>query len=238
MPEKRALCTWGGWEGHTPEKSMGIMKNLLEKEGFVVKMVHSLKPLEDMKFLESLNLIVFCWTGGKIKKNQEKNLINAVMKGVGLAGWHGGLNDAFRNNVEYQFMTGAQWVAHPGGAGMTYDVNFVPEKKHDPIIQGLSDYSITSEQYFLHCDPSLEVLATTTFHSKIFSWIEGIRMPVMYKKRWGDGKIFYSSMGHTYKDFDVPQALESFRRGMLWAATSEKTEINVSQGMDALQKSF
>jgi type 1 glutamine amidotransferase len=238
MAQKKALCTWGGWEGHTPEKSMGIMKNFLEKEGFEVNMVHSLKPLEDMKYLASLNLIVFCWTGSKIKKKQEQNLLNAVMKGVGLTGWHGGLDDAFRNNVEYQFMCGAQWVAHPGGAGMTYDVNFVNEKKKDPIIQDLVDFKITSEQYFLHCDPSLEVLATTTFHSQTFPWIEGIRMPVIYKKQWGDGKIFYSSLGHTFKDFDVPQVLESYKRGMLWAATQEKLVINVSASMNALQKSF
>jgi len=216
VEKKKALCTYGGWEGHTPEKSMRIMADLLIKDGFEVDFKNSLKPLEDASYLESLNLIVFCHTMSKIKKEQEKNLIEAVMNGVGLAGWHGGLNDAFRENVEYQFMTGAQFVSHPGGANTTYTVNFVPEKKNDPIIKGLNDFTITSEQYYMHVDPNIEVLATTTFHSLAMPWIDGVVMPVAYKKRWGDGKIFYASIGHTYKDFSIPDALELMHRGMLW----------------------
>jgi type 1 glutamine amidotransferase len=235
---KKALCTWGGWEGHTPEKSMIIMKKLLEKEGFEVDIVHSLKPLEKMDKLEKYNLIVFCWTMSKISKIQEQNLINAVMSGVGLVGWHGGLNDAFRNNVEYQFMTGAQWVSHPGGAGTSYTVNFVPAKKEDSIIKGLKDFLIKSEQYYLHLDPAVEVLATTTFHSLAMPWIEGLVMPVTYKKRWGDGKIFYSSIGHTYQDFDIPDALEMMRRGLIWASTLEEIEFDIQSSTTTLSKAF
>lgn len=235
---KSALITYGGWDGHTPEKSSLIMKDLLEKEGFKIDMKNSLKPLEDAKYLEGLDLIVFCWTMSKIKKEQEKNLIEAVMNGVGLAGWHGGLNDAFRENVEYQFMCGAQWVSHPGGAGTTYEVNFVPNKKEDPIIKGLNDFKITSEQYYMHVDPNVEVLATTTFHSISMPWIEGVVMPVTYKKRWGDGKVFYTSVGHTYKDFEIPEAREMFRRGMLWAATKEELEFDIESSKQTLSKAF
>jgi len=202
---------------------MEIMINLLKKEGFQVDVVETMDPYCDEKYMESLDLIVACWTMSKITKEQEQGLINAVANGCGLAGWHGGLCDAFRENVDYQFLTGSQWVAHPGNAGMTYEVNFVPAKKEDPIIAGLKDFKITTEQYFLHVDPSVEVLATTTFHSLAMPWIDGIVMPVTYKKRWGDGKVFYTSIGHTFKDFDIPDALEMMRRGMLWAA--EKEEI-------------
>jgi len=202
---------------------MEIMINLLKKEGFQVDVVETMDPYCDEKYMESLDLIVACWTMSKITKEQEQGLINAVANGCGLAGWHGGLCDAFRENVDYQFLTGSQWVAHPGNAGMTYEVNFVSAKKEDPIIAGLKDFKITTEQYFLHVDPSVEVLATTTFHSLAMPWIDGIVMPVTYKKRWGDGKVFYTSIGHTFKDFDIPDALEMMRRGMLWAA--EKEEI-------------
>lgn len=238
--EKRALCTWGGWNGHTPEKSMKMMKATLESEGFHVDFVNSLKPLENLEKLCQYNLIVFCWTMAKIKPKQEKNLTQAVLKGVGLAGWHGGLNDAFRNNVEYQFMTGAQWVSHPGGATMNYEVNFIPEKKTDTIISELQDFNITSEQYFLHLDPSVDVLATTTFHSSTMPWIDGIVMPVTYKKRWGDGKVFYTGIGHTFKDFEIPQAMEMMKRGMLWASNYEpfSKKVDADASRDMLTRAF
>ncbi len=235
---KKALCTWGGWEGHTPKESMTMMKEVLEKEGFEVTMVNSLKPLEDSKKLSSYNLIVFCWTMSKITKDQEKNLVNAVMDGVGLVGWHGGLCDSFRENTEYQFMTGAQWVSHPGGGGAVYTVNFVPEMKEDPIIKGLNDFEIMSEQYYMHVDPAVEVLATTTFHNKTLPWIDGVKMPVVFKKRWGDGKIFYASIGHSFHDFWIEEAIEMMRRGMLWASELEELKFDAGSSRETLSKAF
>ncbi|MBD3350743.1 MAG: ThuA domain-containing protein [Candidatus Lokiarchaeota archaeon] len=233
---KKALCVYGGWKGHTPKKSMKKMIKILQDEGFEIVKKKTLDAYKDRKLMESLDLVVQCWTGGNLEKDQEDGLSYAVMDGVGLVGWHGGLCDSFRNNVQYQFMTGAQWVSHPGGAKMTYEVNFIPEKKEDPIIKGLNDFKITSEQYYMHVDPAVEVLATTTFHSMQFPWIEGIKMPVVFKKRWGDGKVFYASIGHTYKDFNIPDALEMMRRGMLWA--SELEELDLSSDQDYLKVSF
>jgi len=72
------------------------------------------------------------------------------MAALGMAGWHGGMCDAFRNNTTYQWMTGGQWVAHPGGC-VTYEVNII--NRDDPITRGVPDFKITSEQYYLHVDP-------------------------------------------------------------------------------------
>jgi type 1 glutamine amidotransferase len=236
-PIKRALCTWGG-DIHTPEISTKMMVQALEKDGFQCDVKHGLKCLESKWRLKKYDLIVYCHTGVKITKKQRQNLINAVMNGAGLAGWHGGLNDSLRSEVDYQFMTGAKWVSHPGAGGMTYQVNMVPEKKNDPIIQGLKDFTITSEQYYLHIDPALEVIATTTFHSLAMPWIEGVVMPVAYKKRWGKGKIFYVSVGHTNKDFEIPEAMELMRRGMLWAAQKEDIKVDVNSSQNTLSKAF
>jgi type 1 glutamine amidotransferase len=122
--------------------------------------------------------------------------------------------DSFRNNTEYQFMVGGQWVAHPGNI-IHYRVNIVDQA--DPITAGLSDFDMHSEQYYMHVDPSNEVLATTTFRGDVLPWIDGVVMPVVWKRRWGDGRVFYSSLGHVSKDFDVPEAREIVRRGLLWA---------------------
>jgi hypothetical protein len=156
---------------------------------------------------------------GKITREQEKGLLEAVKeKSVGLAGWHGGLCDSFRENTEYQFMTGGQWVAHPGGV-IDYDVNIVDQ--NDPVTAGLKDFHMKSEQYYMHVDPNVKVMATTTFHGEHAAWINGCVMPVVWKKYYGKGRIFYSSLGHVAPDFDVPEALTIMERGILWAAESK-----------------
>jgi type 1 glutamine amidotransferase len=212
---KKALFVWGGWEGHEPRQCVSIVAPLLEDEGYSVEIFDTLDVYLDQTKLSSLDLIVPVWTMGTITNEQEKGLLEAVKSGVGIAGWHGGMGDSFRNNVNYQFMVGGQWVAHPGGV-IDYRVNIV--KHEDPIVAGLADFDMRSEQYYMHVDPSNEVLATTTFGGQYAYWVEGTVMPVAWKRRWGQGKVFYTSLGHVAKDFEVPEVREIVRRGMLWAS--------------------
>ncbi len=216
-PQKKALIVWGGWEGHEPKKCVDIFAPWLKEQGFEVEISDTLDAYLDLEKLKKLDVIVQCYTQGTIKPEQERNLLEAVKGGVGLAGWHGGLADSFRMNTEYQFMVGGQWVAHPGGI-IDYEVNIVPEKKDDPIVRGLKDFKMHSEQYYMHVDPAVEVLATTTFSGKYAPWIEGVVMPVVWKKYYGKGRVFYCSLGHVAADFDVPEAREVVKRGILWAA--------------------
>lgn len=224
---KRALIIYGGWDGHTPYPSSLCMLDALQDAGYEVEMENSLQPYLDVKRLESLDLVVQSWTQGSpadqeiMNKGGTKNLIGAVMDGLGFAGWHGGMNDSFRQDTEYQFFLGSQWVAHPGGV-VDFDVNIVPGKKDDPIVKGLKDFHLKSEQYYCHFDPGIvdgingEVLLTTTFSHPYGDW-NNVVMPFAYKRRWGEGKIFYAAFGHTFADFDVPEALEVMTRGMRWA---------------------
>ena len=211
----RAFITWGGWNGHEPEQTANICANVLEAEGLDVTVSDSLEPLADDAFMAGLDLVVPVWTMSGISREQEAGLLKAVRAGAGCAGWHGGMGDSFRTNVEYQFMVGGQFICHPGGI-IDYSVNIVSD---DPIVAGLDDFQMHSEQYFMHVDPSNEVLATTTFGGKHWGidWVEGTTMPVAWKKRYGAGKVFYSSLGHVAADFDVPEAKEILRRGCLWA---------------------
>jgi hypothetical protein len=212
---KRALMVWGGWEGHEPKQCADVFHPILEKEGFEVIVSDTLDTYLDKDLMASLSLVVPIWTMGEIGKEQQQGLLDAVHSGVGVAGWHGGMGDAFRNNTEYQFMVGGQWVAHPDGI-IDYTVNIT--RPDDPIVQGLKDFRMHSEQYYMHVDPGNEVLATTTFESKSAPWINGTVMPVAWKRMWGQGRVFYSSLGHVASDFEVPEATEIQRRGMLWAA--------------------
>jgi uncharacterized protein len=214
MGTKRALFVYGGWEGHQPKQSAELFAGLLEAEGYEVILSDTLDSYSDAALMGSLNLIVPTWTMGTITKEQEQGLLEAIKGGVGVAGWHGTMADSFRNNTEYQFMVGGQWVAHPGNI-IDYTVQIT--RPDDPIMAGLSDFSMHSEQYYMHVDPSNEVLATTTFSGEYAPWIAGTVMPVVWKRRWGAGKVFYSSLGHVTSDFDVPEARTIMLRGMLWA---------------------
>jgi len=214
---KKVLFVWGGWMGHEPDKCRDIFVPWLRSEGAEVTVSDTLDAYLEPG-IKDYDLIIQTWTMGTIESKQEKALLDAVKGGVGIAGWHGGLGDSFRNNTEYQFMVGGQWVAHPGGV-IDYRVNITDKK--DPVTRGLSDFDMHSEQYYMHVDPNVKVLATTTFTDKHASWIGGMVIPVAWKKVYGKGRVFYSSLGHVAADFKVPQALEIQKRGIIWASMSK-----------------
>ncbi|HEY3377430.1 MAG TPA: ThuA domain-containing protein [Armatimonadota bacterium] len=212
---KSALMVWGGWEGHEPKQCVDRFAPFLQSQGYEVRIADSLDVYVDEAYMRSLDLIVPVWTMGTITGEQEKGLISAVASGVGIAGWHGGMGDSFRNNTEYQFMVGGQWVAHPGNI-IDYTVQI--NDHDDPITAGLADFAMHSEQYYMHVDPCNEVLATTTFSGEHCAWVAGCVMPVVWKRRWEQGRVFYTSLGHVASDFDVPEARTIVERGMLWAS--------------------
>lgn len=212
---KSALMVWGGWEGHEPKQCVEVFAPILKREGFKVEIADTLDVYLDEAKMKSLSLVVPVWTMGSITGEQENGLLEAVKSGVGIAGWHGGMGDSFRNNTGYQFMVGGQWVEHPGGS-VEYTVNII--KPDDPIVAGIGDFKMASEQYYMHVDPSNDVLAATTLSGEHIPWIEGCVMPVVWKRTYGKGRVFYTSLGHAAKDFDVPEVKEIIRRGMLWAS--------------------
>ena len=212
---KKALMVWGGWDGHEPKQCVDIFAPILEGEGFEVEISETMDVYTDGDRMGELSLVVPCWTMGQIEQAQEKGLLEAVKGGVGIAGWHGGMADAFRNDTAYQWMVGGQWVAHPGGI-VDYEVNVIDHE--DPITRGVEDFRMHSEQYYMHVDPSNEVLATMTFQTEVAPWVNGCVMPVVWKRMWGEGRVFYSSLGHKAVDFEVPEAREIQRRGMVWAS--------------------
>lgn len=209
------LFVWGGWEGHEPRACVEVFASLMRAAGFQVEITDSLDVYLSGEQLRAFDVISQVVTMSTLTAAQERGLLDAVQSGVGFAGWHGGMCDAFRNNPAYQFMTGGQWVAHPGNL-IDYTVHIA--RPEDAITAGLADFQMHSEQYYMHVDPANEVLATTTFTGEHTPWIAGAVMPVVWKKRWGAGKVFYSSLGHQARDFDVPEAREIVRRGLLWAS--------------------
>jgi type 1 glutamine amidotransferase len=214
---KSALIVYGGWSGHDPEECAAIYRRWLHEDGYSVRMATETSAFADPS-IHDLSLIVPIFTMSKIEKAEAENLTKAVENGVGLAGHHGGMSDAFRDSVEYQFMVGGQWVAHPGNI-IDYTVDVADPL--DPIMAGVKSFPYTSEQYYMHVDPSNHVLATTTFTGEHASWIEGVKMPVVWKRKHGKGRVFHSTLGHQAKEFENREMATILRRGMNWAAREE-----------------
>ncbi|MCL4545493.1 MAG: ThuA domain-containing protein [Chloroflexi bacterium] len=227
----KALIIRGGWPGHEPVETGDIAARELRGEGFDVELSDTLDAFLDLEKLLMLDLIVPIWTMGTITREQLQPLLAAVRAGVGLGGWHGGMGDAFRQATDYQFMTGGQWVAHPGNDGVRYRVRIGPISH--PITSGLSDFWVSSEQYFMHVDPGVTILAHTHFAERAaagdpFSAEEqmavdagekqGVAMPVVWIKRFGKGRVFHVTLGHKANVFDIPEALTLMHRGLVWAA--------------------
>jgi uncharacterized protein len=211
---KKVLMVWGGWEGHQPRECTELFAGIMRADGLEVTVSDSLDAYLELDE-HPVDLIVQCVTMSTMGAEQERALLAAIGSGTGFAGWHGGMGDAFRSNTEYQFMVGGQWVAHPGNV-IDYTVQITASS--DGIVAGLQDFQMHSEQYYMHVDPANEVLATTTFSGEHCAWIAGTTMPVVWKRQWGAGRVFYCALGHVLSDFDVPEAREIVRRGMHWAA--------------------
>jgi type 1 glutamine amidotransferase len=204
---KKALIVQGGMQFHHPAEIAELLATQLRIHDFDVTISDTLDAYRDLK-LDDFDVLVPIWTAGTIAQEQLTPLLDAVHNGIGIAGAHGGMGDAFRNEPEYQFMVGGQWVAHPGGDGVTYNVHMDGEPS--AITDGVPDFSVTSEQYYMHIDPAITVLATTRFGDVV--------MPVAWTKHYGKGRVFYLSLGHTPDILRQPEALTLMTRGMLWAS--------------------
>jgi type 1 glutamine amidotransferase len=222
---KKALIVQGGWDGHEPVLVSERFKKLLQNEGFETEISDNLDSFLDLDNLLMLDLIVPVWTMGKISNEQCENVSTAVASGVGIAGCHGGMCDAFRESTLWQFITGGNWISHPGGDGVKFTVNI--KNSTSPLVENINDFEVCSEHYYLHIDPVVEVLATTRFPS--VNWYHStnkmVDMPVVWTKRWGHGRVYYNSLGHINSVFDIPEALELMKRGMLWAADGKQYTI-------------
>ncbi|WP_445725651.1 ThuA domain-containing protein [Flavobacterium sp.] len=218
LKNKKVLLVYGGWEGHHPKAFAERVNKWLKEEGAIVTLSDSLGVYTQKEIMKNIDVIIQHWTMGQISKEQSTGLLNAVKNGVGLAGCHGGLGDAFRNNTSYQYMIGGQFVAHPGGL-IDYIVEF--SDKDSPITKGLNSFIIKqTEQYYMHLDPRVKVLATTTFSDTFDYWIKGTVMPVCWTTKFGKGNIFYLSIGHDPKDFDNYESWQLLTRGIKWVNTN------------------
>lgn len=211
---RKALVVHGGMELHTPERGARTVAALLEPEGFAVTVTNDYEALggED---IESFDLVVPAITGGHLDGRRVARLVAAIRKGTGLAGYHMGLATSFRDSVPFRYAASCYWVAHPGNI---IDYRVEVTRPDHPIMAGIESFTHHSEQYYLNYDPAVEVLATTTFTGEHDPWRKDVVMPVVFTTTHGAGRVFYSSLGHTADELEIPHLREILRRGLLWAA--------------------
>lgn len=216
----KALIVWGGWPGHDPEACAASVDRLLRDEGFDTTIAQGEAGF-DRDDLPAFDLIVPNCTMMEIDKAILSRVIAAIEGGTGLGGFHGGMGDAFRTHTAWQFVCGGQFVAHPGNF-IDYRVRITAPD--DPVVAGIDDFDVRSEQYFMHVAPNVEVLATTTFDGTHAPWTRGTVMPQVWKTRYGAGRVFYSAFGHSAAELDLHPQREILRRGLLWAARPSLSE--------------
>lgn len=211
MNTSKTLIICGGWDGHAPQENAALFKSSLETHGHDVTVVEDFTPLDDAEALLSYDLIIPMWTMGEPTDEQITTLANTIRAGVGLAGSHGGMGDAFRGKLDYEWMVGGHFVGHPHVG--PYEVRVT--QSADSIVADLPEqFTYDSEQYYMLMDPAVDVLAETTYVYEENS----CTMPVIWKRNWGTGRVFYSALGHEMAEFTkYPDVLEMTIKGLLWA---------------------
>jgi type 1 glutamine amidotransferase len=217
-PTRQALIVRGGWEGHEPVEATKRFIPFLEENGYAVEVSESLDVYLDADKMAAVDLVLQLWTMGETTDAHVEGLAAAVRAGTGLAGWHGGIVDSFRNSAEYLHLTGGQFATHPGGF-RPHSVSVVPERADHPIVEGLTTWDLYTEQYWILTDRYNDVLATTTYQPEEGApWHRDVEQPAVWTREWGEGKIFVTTIGHKLDDLDHPCVRTLIERGLLWAS--------------------
>ncbi|GAA4166708.1 ThuA domain-containing protein [Gryllotalpicola daejeonensis] len=241
MTQRNALIVRGGWDGHEPVETTESFIPFLEEHGFRVRVSEGTRVYTDDAYLDTVDLIVQINTMNTIEQGEFAGLRRAVLNGTGLAGWHGGIADSYRNNADYLHMVGGQFAHHAGiepslrtgeqsDNYLPYTVNITEYGKSHPITQGIEDFDLVTEQYWVLSDEYNDVLATTTQSVRPWdAWNRPVTAPAIWTRQWGKGRIFVSAPGHKLEVVNDPNVRTIIERGLLWAARGSELAEGVSE---------
>ncbi|WNB87360.1 ThuA domain-containing protein [Cellulomonas sp. ATA003] len=230
-PGRSALVVRGGWDGHQPVEATDLFIPYLRDNGFDVRVEESTAVYADAQVMAGVDLVVQCMTMSTIEREELAGLIAAVEAGTGLAGWHGGIADSYRNSADYLQLIGGQFAHHAAAMGpdertgeqsdnyVRHRIELTPAAAEHPITAGLSDFELTTEQYWVLTDDLNDVLATTTTDVRPWGpWNRPITCPAVWTRQWGQGRIMVCTPGHRVEVLEDPNVRTIVERGLLWAA--------------------
>ena len=227
---KQALVVRGGWDGHMPVETTELFLPFLREHGFDVRVEEGTAVYADERFMDTVDLVVQVNTMNTIETDEFRGLQRAVLNGAGMAGWHGGIADSYRNNADYLHMIGGQFAHHAGKDPaervgdqsdnyIPYTVHITDYGKTHPITEGIEDFQLVTEQYWVLSDEYDDVLATTTQEVRPWdAWNRPVTSPAIWTRQWGKGRIFVSAPGHRLEIVESQPVRTIIERGMLWAA--------------------
>lgn len=212
------LYLYGGWPGHSPYNIAEWTRGLVDELGFNLEESQDIFTLD--RDLSAYDLIILGWnnalTTEDLSDSQEDHLLAAVEAGTGVAAWHGAAA-AFRSSLRYHLMLGGDFLAHPAGEGYPQPYTVTITNRDHEVTQGVNDFPVASEQYYMSVDPNNTVLAETTFTGEHFAWFEGLKSPVAWTRQWGKGRVFYHSIGHAPEDLEGKDVRRFTKQGIAWA---------------------
>ena len=233
MTARKALVVRGGWEGHHPVEATDLFIPFLEQSGFDVRVEESNEIYADDEVMASTDLILQSVTMSEISREAFLGLKAAVERGTGLAGWHGGIADSYRNSSDYLQLIGGQFATHPSKhpdqcSGdqsdnyLPYTVELTDLGRGHEIMAGLDDFTLHTEQYWVLHDDLIDVLATTTHPVQPYHpWHRPLTSPAVWTRLWGEGRIFVATPGHSLDVLQDDNVRTIIERGMLWASRAE-----------------
>lgn len=231
---RHAIVVRGGWEGHQPREATDLFIPFLERSGFDIRIEGSPRVYADADAMAAADLIVQCNTMNAIEREEIDGLRGAIARGTGLAGWHGGIADSYRNEADYLQLVGGQFAhhaaKHPDERVGEQSDYYIPYRVHltdlgrlHEITAGIDDFDLVTEQYWVLHDDLIDVLATTTTASRPWDpWRRPVTSPVFWTRQWGKGRIFVSTAGHRVEVLEDPNVRTVIERGLLWAARSNE----------------
>jgi type 1 glutamine amidotransferase len=227
---KTALVVRGGWDGHQPTEATELFIPFLAARGYSIRVAESPQPYADAGYMRTVDLIVQCNTMATIERGELVGLRAAIEAGTGMAGWHGGIADSYRNSSDYLHLIGGQFACHPGKHPdqrvgeqsdnyVPYRISMLPAAAEHPITRGIGDFDLVTEQYWVLADDYIDVLATTTQAVREWDpWTRPVCSPAVWTRQWGKGRVFVCTPGHRVEILKVPQVRTIIERGMLWAS--------------------
>ena len=231
--QRRALVVRGGWDGHQPEATTDLFVPFLREQGFEVEIEKDNEVYADAARMAEVDLVLQSVTMTEISGPALEGLRAAVSAGTGLAGWHGGIADSYRNSSDYLQLVGGQFATHPGKHPqervgdasdnyLRYTVEVTDAGREHPIMAGIEDFELETEQYWVLHDDLIDVLATTTHPVQPWQpWHRPITSPAVWTRLWGAGRVFVATPGHSPAVLEDPNVRTIVERGLLWASRTE-----------------